>query len=277
MNLRYPVNYVAITQYYSSGHRALDLGWNDTPAEPILAAADGVVIDCGTEPTYGAIYAVLRHAREGGWCYTLYWHLRSLDVVRGQSVSMGQRIGIMGDTGLANGVHLHFETWLTPAAYIQWRLSDKAQYAVDPRTVTYLYPDQQVSSGSRGVIPLPEPAPTPAPDPAALTLANEPLYGSSSAAAPAARISGNYWRWDDAVINGRIRITNDPSRIGVAGQVTGWIDNPAAARKTYTVVAGDTLSGIAARNGLSTAQIIALNPQIQNPNLIYVGQTVYLS
>lgn len=272
--LRYPVNYVGITQYYSAGHRALDLGWKDTPSEPILAAADGLVVDCGTEPTYGAVYAVLRHPREGGWCYTLYWHLRSLDVVRGQTVSMGQRIGIMGDTGLATGVHLHYETWLTPAAYIHWRLSDKAQYAVDPRTVTYLYPDQEVSSGSVGVQRLPEP--TPAPVPTALTLNNEPLYGSSTAAKPAAYISGNYWRWDDAVIGGRIRITNDPSRIGAAGQVTGWIANPAT-RKTYTVVAGDTLSSIAARNGLTTAQIIALNPQIKNPNLIYVGQTVYLS
>lgn len=275
MNLRYPVNYAGITQYYSSGHRALDLGWHDTPAEPILAAADGVVIDCGTEPTYGAIYAVLRHQRENGWCYTLYWHLRSLEVTRGQTVSMGQRIGIMGDTGLANGVHLHYETWLTPAAYLNWRLSDKAQYAVDPRTVTYLYPDQQASADSRGVQRLPDPTPTP--DPTALTLTGEPLYGASTATAPAAYVSGTYWRWDDAVINGRIRITNDPSRIGVAGQVTGWIANPTAARKTYTVVAGDTLSGIAARNGLTTAQIIALNPQIPNPNLIYVGQTVYLS
>ena len=275
MNLRYPVNYVGITQYYSPSHRGIDLGWNQTPSEPILAAADGLVADCGTEPTYGAVYAVLRHERQGGLCYTLYWHLRSLDVVQGQTVAMGQRIGIMGDTGLATGVHLHFETWLTPADYLNWRLSDKAKYAVDPQTVTYLYPDQQVSSGSKGVQSLPEP--TPAPDPTALTLTKQPLYASASAATPAARISGTYWRWDDAVINGRIRITNAPERIGVAGQVTGWIVSPAPARKTYTVAAGDTLSGIAAKNGLTTVQIIALNPQIQNPNLIYVGETVYLS
>ncbi len=277
MNLRYPVNYVGITQYYSSGHRGIDLGWHITTAIPILAAADGLVVDCGTEPTYGAIYAVLRHEREGGWCYTLYWHLRSLDVVQGQAVTMGQRIGIMGDTGLANGVHLHYETWLTPAAYTNWRLSDKAQYAVDPRTVTYLYPDQEVDPDSRGVQSLPEPTPQPEPDPSALTLTKEPLYASASSATPAGYVSGTYWRWDDAVIGGRIRITNAPERIGVAGQVTGWINTPTAARKTYTVAAGDTLSAIAARNGLTLAQIIALNPQITNPNLIYVGQTVYLS
>ncbi len=275
MNLRYPVDYVGITQYYSSGHRAIDLGWRNTPAVPILAAADGLVVDCGTESVYGAIYAVLRHENvvEGKFVYTVYWHLRSLDVVRGQTVTQGQRIGIMGDTGLANGVHLHYETWITPRSYTAWRLSDKATYAVDPRTVTYLYPDQQKSEASQGVQPLPEPAPSDG----GLTLTREPLYASSRATRAAGTVSGRYWRWDDQTVNGRIRITNAPERIGVAGQVTGWIAAPSAARRTYTVVAGDTLSGIAAKNGLTLAQITALNTQIQNPNRIFVGQTVYLS
>lgn len=42
----------------------------------------------------------------------------------------------------------------------------------------------------------------------------------------------------------------------------------------YTVVSGDTLSGIAERYGLSLAQIEALNPQITNPNLITVGEKI---
>jgi LysM repeat protein len=41
---------------------------------------------------------------------------------------------------------------------------------------------------------------------------------------------------------------------------------------TYTVVPGDTLSGIAKRHGVPLSAIIELN-QIQNPNLIYPGQT----
>lgn len=264
--LRYPVNFVGITQYYSDRHKGIDLGWKDTPDDPVFAAADGVVVDCGTELIYGAIYAVLRHAREGGLCYTLYWHLRSLSVSVGQEVKQGQFLGIMGDTGLATGVHLHYETWLTPSDYTAWKLSDRDKYAVDPRTVTYLYPDQQVSQNSRGVLPLPEIAP--------LELVNEPLYASSTSVFPATTVTGAYWRWDEETVNGRIRITNDPSRIGVAGQVTGWI---ATARRTYTVKAGDTLSGIAVQNGLTLAQLIAFNPQIENPNLIYPGQTVYLS
>lgn len=41
---------------------------------------------------------------------------------------------------------------------------------------------------------------------------------------------------------------------------------------TYTVVPGDTLSGIAKRHGVPLSAIIKLN-QIQNPNLIHPGQT----
>lgn len=42
----------------------------------------------------------------------------------------------------------------------------------------------------------------------------------------------------------------------------------------YTVKSGDTLSGIAQRHGVSLSQLVAANPQIKNPNLIYPGQNV---
>lgn len=45
----------------------------------------------------------------------------------------------------------------------------------------------------------------------------------------------------------------------------------------YIVKSGDTLSGIASRNGMSLAQIMALNPQITNPNGLRVGQSVNVS
>lgn len=45
---------------------------------------------------------------------------------------------------------------------------------------------------------------------------------------------------------------------------------------TVTVRSGDTLSGIAQRNGVSLSSLIAANPQIRNPDLIQPGQTVRL-
>ncbi|MFN2228258.1 MAG: LysM peptidoglycan-binding domain-containing protein [Anaerolineae bacterium] len=43
---------------------------------------------------------------------------------------------------------------------------------------------------------------------------------------------------------------------------------------TVTVVAGDTLTRIAARCGTTVQAILTANPQITNPNLIYVGQVI---
>lgn len=45
---------------------------------------------------------------------------------------------------------------------------------------------------------------------------------------------------------------------------------------TYVVQKGDTLGNIAGRIGVSWRDILALNPQIQNPSLIYAGQVIYL-
>ena len=47
-----------------------------------------------------------------------------------------------------------------------------------------------------------------------------------------------------------------------------------AGARWYTVVQGDTLWDIARRQGMSLTALIALNPQIKNPNLILVGEKV---
>lgn len=67
-----------------------------------------------------------------------------------------------------------------------------------------------------------------------------------------------------------------------AGQVlyipTGYSDpvyNPPSGNK-YVVQQGDTLGKIAARIGVSWRDILAVNPQIYNPSLIYVGQVIHL-
>ena len=44
--------------------------------------------------------------------------------------------------------------------------------------------------------------------------------------------------------------------------------------RSHRVVKGDTLWALASRYGVRLAELIALNPQIKNPNLILVGEEV---
>ena len=50
-----------------------------------------------------------------------------------------------------------------------------------------------------------------------------------------------------------------------------------AGEKWYTAVSGDCLWNIARTNGLSLDALLALNPQIKNPNLLYVGDRVRIA
>ena len=58
----------------------------------------------------------------------------------------------------------------------------------------------------------------------AVTLKNCPLFASSTAGKSAGKVTGTYYLWDGRILNGRYRITNAKNRVGVAGQVTGWIN-----------------------------------------------------
>ena len=47
-----------------------------------------------------------------------------------------------------------------------------------------------------------------------------------------------------------------------------------AATKSVTIKKGDNLSTIAAKNGISLAKLLSLNPKVKNANLIYPGQKI---
>lgn len=95
---------------------------------PVLAAANGTVVQAGWRGDYG--YAVeIRHGKPGTASerHTLYGHLDSINVHRGQWVRMGTVIARLGSTGDSTGNHLHFEfrmpsgTRVNPDSYMKTR------------------------------------------------------------------------------------------------------------------------------------------------------------
>jgi murein DD-endopeptidase MepM/ murein hydrolase activator NlpD len=73
---------------------------------PIYATADGVVI---MEPEGYSGYGIMVHINHGRGYQTLYAHLSKAIAKPGKKVKRGEIIGYMGSTGLAIGVHLHYE------------------------------------------------------------------------------------------------------------------------------------------------------------------------
>lgn len=71
----------------------------------IKAADNGKVTTAGYHRSYGN-HVVIDH--DNGF-QTLYAHMSSISVKKGDVVRKGDKIGVMGSTGHSTGIHLHFE------------------------------------------------------------------------------------------------------------------------------------------------------------------------
>lgn len=116
-------NNYTITTYYSNSHKAIDIYSHNGYGANIYSAKNGTVssvkggcrignLSCNGK---GGNYVVINH---GNNYYSVYMHLKDIRVSTGQSVTAGQIIGTMGNTGNVIpvptasspylGAHLHF-------------------------------------------------------------------------------------------------------------------------------------------------------------------------
>jgi murein DD-endopeptidase MepM/ murein hydrolase activator NlpD len=93
---------------------------------PIEAPAAGVVSDAGWESGYGNTVTI----DHGYGITTKFAHASKLLVKTGQRVQRGQRIALVGNTGLATGPHLHYEV------HVNGRPVDPLKYVLPDRVVT---------------------------------------------------------------------------------------------------------------------------------------------
>ena len=109
-------------------HGGIDISDGGINGTAACAAASGTVLmhgekfcthnfnkhyNCGCNGGYGN-YLILDH---GNGIYTLYAHLASISVADGQSVTVGQQVGVIGSTGHSTGPHLHFEVRVGGSGY----------------------------------------------------------------------------------------------------------------------------------------------------------------
>ena len=89
--------------YGNSGHRGTDIPAPE--GTPILAAHSGTVIISGWNNSYGNQVLL----DNGAGLSTRYAHMTAAAVSAGETVTAGQVIGYVGNTGDSTGFHLHFE------------------------------------------------------------------------------------------------------------------------------------------------------------------------
>ena len=113
--LAWPVSPVSLTSLFGyrwhpvtgqyRRHLGVDLAAKRGQA--IYTADKGVVLRAGWNGDHGNQVEV-QHA--GRWV-TRYSHLSEVLVAPGEVLERGTAVGLAGETGLATGVHLHFELW----------------------------------------------------------------------------------------------------------------------------------------------------------------------
>ena len=87
-----------------SFHPGIDL--SAPSGTPVVATADGVVVDAGWYGGYGKRVEI-SHGKNG--LSTLYAHLTEIFATPGQVVRRGEVVGRAGSTGRSTSAHLHYE------------------------------------------------------------------------------------------------------------------------------------------------------------------------
>lgn len=90
-----------------TGRKALHAGvdFSVHAGAPVHATGAGVVVEAGKDLLWGW-FVRIDHGRE---VHSFYAHLEKALVARGKIVARGEPVGLMGMTGVATGVHLHYE------------------------------------------------------------------------------------------------------------------------------------------------------------------------
>lgn len=139
MKLRYPLDFIGITQFYSQKHQAIDLGWHNTPNEKIYSCGKGIVTSIYEDVNYGGGLTLVIDYENG--FRSEFKHLSSIIVKLGEDVGAYQHVAFMGESGWGcSGAHLHLN------------LYNEVGNRVNPIDFLYVYEGQEVSEKDKNKV-----------------------------------------------------------------------------------------------------------------------------
>lgn len=94
-----------VSPFASNSHFHTGVDFSIEQMTPVVATADGFVVNAGPKGSYGRA-VIIQHQ---GRFETLYGHLAKVGVQPGEKVCRGERIGWVGSSGRSTGPHLHYE------------------------------------------------------------------------------------------------------------------------------------------------------------------------
>jgi len=164
----------------------------------------GKVVSVGTKKDAGR-FVIVHIPVWNKWIR--YCHMHSYGVRAGDTLQEAQYVGLMGATGTATGVHVHFEVYAD--AGLTKRIDPKPFIWYERNPVDY-----PINSGKAPVPPRPAPAPAPAPVKALGSAEGAPLYGARLQRRVRVR---NWLVWDDPERRyGRRTVTGDYKIVGIS-------------------------------------------------------------
>ncbi|MCU9613742.1 LysM peptidoglycan-binding domain-containing protein [Caldibacillus lycopersici] len=212
---------------------------------PVMVVADGIVTKSYYSNTYGNV-VFIKH--ESGY-ETVYAHLSKRNVVEGEAVKKGSKIGLIGSTGNSSGPHLHLEVHKD-----SWTVSK--ENALDPFLIFGEGEiGQFVAAGVNKIVPVVEVANKFEGSDVYIVQAGDTLWS----------IAQKYKSTVDEIqqMNQLINTTIIPGQKLVVEKV-----------ETYQVKKGDTLFSIAKSHGLTAEQLKQINGI--KTDAIYPNQTIII-
>ncbi|NMM89187.1 peptidase M23 [Rhodococcus sp. SRB_17] len=248
----------SLSQGYHGGHDGVDFAVN--VGTVLNAPTSGTISVAGPNDPGGYGTYIQLEADSGEQIQM--GHLSETWVNVGQHVEVGAQIGATGNTGSSTGPHLH--------------LRIHGAGAVDP--MSFLKSVGACNTGSSSVV---APEPVAAPEPAAVVepapaVVPEPEAVSEPAPAVIPESAPEIAVAPEPAVATEIAPVFEPGPTEAAPVESISEAETVVSGEAVVVQAGDTLFDLGAARGLTWQEVWAMNPQIDRPDSIFVGDVINL-